>query len=156
MSTTAYTGRVTNWSAVVLSGLLLVPLLLMSLMSGSLGRTAVLVVVLALVGLLGEVATASDVRAACGTQGVLIRWGVLGWPRVHYDLEEIVDAGVVDVPWWSVTYGFWWTPTRTSCTVRSGPALRLRLRNGRRVTLTVPDAHAAVAALRTARAPIGH
>ena len=148
MSTTAYTGRVTNWTSVVVSGLLLVPLLIMS--RDSLGSTGVLVVVLVLAGLLAEVVTASDVRAACGSRGVQIRWGLLGWPRVSYALAEIEDASVVRVPWWAVTYGFWWTPTRTACTVRSGPALRLRLHSGRTVTLTVPDPHAAVAALQAA------
>jgi hypothetical protein len=33
------------------------------------------------------------------------------------------------------------------CTVRSGPALRLTLRTGRTVTITVPDPQAAVAAI---------
>ncbi len=151
MSTTAYTGRVTNWPGVVASGLLLIPLLGLALASGSLGDTGVFVLVLALVALLGEVVTASDVRAACGPQGVQIRWGVFGWPRVSYSLARIEDAVVVEVPWWAVTFGFWWTPTRTVCTVRTGPALRMRLRGGRKVTLTVPDAHAAVAALHAAR-----
>ena len=150
MSSTAYTGRVTNWTSVVISGLLLLPLVGMAVASGSVGNTGIAVVLLAVVGLLAEVVTASDVRAACGSQGVRIHWGAVGWPRVSYSLDEIGEASVIKVPWWAVSYGFWWTPTRTVCTVRRGPALRLRLRNGRKVTLTVPDAHAAAAALRSA------
>ena len=150
MNTTIYTGRATNWTAVVVSGLLLVPLIGGAVSTGSFARTGVAVIVLALVGLLAEVATASDVRASCGAQGVSVHWGIVGWPRVHYALDEIVDASVVDVPWWAVSFGFWWTPKRTVCTVRSGPALRLGLSNRRRVTITVPDPHAALAALRAA------
>lgn len=146
MTTTAYTGRATNWTMVVVSGLLLVPLV--GLASSDLDRAFVVVVGLALLGVLAEVVTASDVRVACGSQGVSVHWGALGWPRARYPLDEIEDVSVVQVPWWAVSFGFWWTPWRTVCTVRSGPALRLRLRNGRRVTITVPDPAAAAAAVR--------
>jgi hypothetical protein len=151
MSTTAYTGRATNWTSVVVSGLLLVPLLGLALTSGPVRSTGAAVTVLALLGLLGEVVTASDVRASCGPHGVSIRWGFLGWPRARYALDDVRDASVVHVPWWAVSYGFWWTPTRTVCTVRSGSALRLRLGSGRTVTVTVPDPDRALAALRVAR-----
>jgi hypothetical protein len=153
MSTIVYTGRATNWTSVVVSGVLLVPLIGLASTSGSVDSTVVVVGVLALVGLLAEVATASDVRASCGSGGVTIHWGVVGWPRATYRLDEIEEASVVDVPWWAVSYGFWWTPARTVCTVRSGPALRLRLHTGRKVTVTVPDPHAAWAALRVAGEP---
>ncbi|NYI44693.1 hypothetical protein BJ993_001773 [Nocardioides aromaticivorans] len=147
MTTTAYTGRATNWTMVAVSGLLLVPLI--GLASSDVDRAFVLVVGLALLGVLAEVVTASDVRVACGTQGVSVHWGALGWPRASYPLDQIEDVSVVHVPWWAVSFGFWWTPWRTVCTVRSGPALRLRLRNGRRVTITVPDPAAAATALRS-------
>ncbi len=151
MITTAYTGRATNWTSVVVSGLLLIPLVGFAVTSGSVGTTGVTVVLLALVGLLAEVATASDVRTTCGPQGLRVHWGVVGWPRLAYPLADIEDASVVEVPWWAVSYGFWWTPWRTVCTVRRGPALRVRLPSGRKVTITVPDPHAAVVALRGAR-----
>jgi hypothetical protein len=150
MNTTAYTGRATNWPSVIVSGLLLVPLIGLAASSGSVPETVVAFTVIALVGLLGEVVTASDVRASCGPHGVSIHWGVLGWPRAKYPLAAIANASVVDVPWWAVSYGFWWTPGRTVCTVRTGPALRLHLVNGRTVTVTVPDPHTALAALRIA------
>lgn len=153
MNTTVYTGRATNWTSVVISGLLLIPLIGLASTSGSVDRTVVLITVLALVGLLAEVATASDVRASCGSHGVSMHWGVLGWPRATYALADIREASVIEVPWWAVSYGFWWTPGRTVCTVRTGPALRLRLANGRKVTITVPDPHAALAALRAATPP---
>lgn len=148
MNTTVYTGRETNWTSVVISGLLLIPLIGMGLSSGSSPSTGVVVLVLTLVGFLAEVITASDVRATCGPQGVAVHWGVVGWPRTRYALDNIQEAWVAEIPWWAVSYGFWWTPTRTVCTVQRGPALRLRLLSGRTVTITVPDPHAALAALR--------
>lgn len=151
MSTTAYTGRATNWTSVVVSGLLLVPLIGLAANGGNVFESGLAITALALAGLLAEVVTASDVRAASGSHGVSIYWGFLGWPRAKYSLSEIRDASVVDVPWWAVSFGFWWTPSRTVCTVRSGPALRLRLDSGRTITVTVPDPQAALAALRSAR-----
>jgi hypothetical protein len=153
MNTIAYTGRATNWTSVVISGLLLIPLVGLAASSGSVPRTVAAVTVLALLGLLAEVVTASDVRASCGSHGVSIHWGFLGWPRATYSLADIRDASVATIPWWAVSYGFWWTPRRTVCTVRSGPALRLRLTSGRTVTVTVPDPQAALAALRGAGGP---
>lgn len=147
MNTTVYTGRETNWFSVVISGLLLIPLVGAALQSGSSPSLAVVVLLLTLVGFLAEVITASDVRATCGPQGVAVHWGFLGWPRARYALEDIQDAWVVEIPWQAVSYGFWWTPSRTVCTVRRGPALRLQLLNGRTVTITVPDPRAALSAL---------
>lgn len=152
MNSTVYTGRRTNWTSVTISGLLLIPLVGIAAASGSSLSTGVLVVLIALVGLLAEVVTASDVRATCGPQGVAFHWGFAGWPRARYALDDIEQASVVEVPWWAVSYGFWWTPTRTVCTVRSGPALRLHLRSGRTVTITVPEPQAALAALNANRA----
>ena len=155
MNTVVYTGRATNWSSVVVSGLLLIPLIAMGLWSGSSPSAGAVVLLLALVGFLAEVITASDVRATCGAQGVGVHWGFGGWPRARYALDDIQDAWVVEIPWYSVSYGFWWTPWRTVCTVRSGPALRLRLLSGRTVTITVPDPNAAVAALRANSLDVG-
>ncbi|MCZ4498108.1 MAG: hypothetical protein JWQ74_661 [Marmoricola sp.] len=150
MSTHVYTGRATNWPSVVICGVLLVPLIGMALPTSS-PSTGAVVLVVALVGFLAEVITASDVRATSGPQGVTVHWGLLGWPRARYALDDIEDASVAEVPWYLVTFGFWWTPGRTVCTVRSGPALRLRLRSGRIVTITVPEPYAAVAALNANR-----
>jgi hypothetical protein len=112
---------------------------------------AFVVPLLIVLGCLAEVLTASSVRATAGPNGLTIRWGVVGWPRCTYRLDEIERAEVIDLPWWRVSWGFWWTPRRTNCTVRSGPTVRLLLRNHRTVTMTVPDPDAAVAALRQAQ-----
>ena len=144
-----YTGRATNWPMVVLSVALAVPLLALSDMSAG-DRGDLMILLFIGVGVLLEVLTGSSVRTAAGPQGVTVRFGVLGWPRCTYRLAQIAHAEVIDLRLWSVVYGLWWTPRRTCCTVRSGPTLRLTLHSGRTVTITVPDAAAAVAVIREA------
>ena len=112
----------------------------------------VIPLILVAIGVLAEVLTGSSVRATAGPNGLTIHWGLIGWPRCTYPLDQIEHAEVIDLPWWRVSYGLWWTPKRTNCTVRSGPTLRLSLRNQRTVTITVPQPAAAVAALREASA----
>lgn len=151
-----YTGRVTNWPAVVVSSALAVALLGFNVTSGDENAWSVagvaIVGVLVVIGILLSVATASSVRATAGPNGVTIRWGAIGWPRLTYRLADIERAEVFDLSAWWVAYGYWWTPRRTCCTVRSGPTLRLVLRNGRTVTVSVPDPEAAVAAIDAAKA----
>lgn len=154
-----YTGRVTNWFMVVFTSALTAPLLLLSFMSnGSESGNGwgvaglALMLLLVLVGILVNVATATSVRVTAGPNGVAIRWGLVGWPRLNYPLADIVHAEVFDLSWWWVSWGFWWTPRRTCCTVRGGPTLRLVLRTGRTVTVSAPDPTAALAALQDARA----
>jgi hypothetical protein len=144
-----YTGRVTNVPMVVLTGFLLVPLLLLGNLSHGSWRSLATPLLLT-IGVLANALTATSVRTTAGPNGVTIRFGLLGWPRCTYRIEQIERAEVIDLQPWFVVYGFWWTPGRTCCTVRSGPTLRLILRSGRTVTVTVPDAHAAVAVLQEA------
>lgn len=150
-----YTGRVTNWPAVILSSALAVLLLGFPLTSGddSWGPAGLaLLGLLVAVGIALTVLTAASVRATAGPNGVTVRWGVVGWPRLSYRLADIERAEVFDLSLLWVAWGYWWTPRRTCCTVRSGPTLRLVLRNGRTVTVSVPDPAAAVAAIDAARA----
>lgn len=151
-----YTGRVTNWPAVIFSSALALVMLVPPLTADGdnawgLAGLALLGVLVA-VGILLTVVTAASVRAAAGPNGVTIRWGLVGWPRLSYRLADIERAEVFDLSLWWVAWGYWWTPKRTCCTVRRGPTLRLVLRNGRTVTVSVPDPVAAVAAIDAARA----
>jgi len=142
-----YTGRATNWPMVVLSAALVVPLLVLGNTGDRGWRGLTVPVLVAAAAVLLNVLTAGSVRTAAGPNGVSVRFGLLGWPRCDYRIERIERAEVVDLSPWSVAYGFWWTSRRTHCTVRSGPALRLTLDTGRIVTITGPDARAAVAAI---------
>lgn len=144
-----YTGRTTIWWVVILTCAWVVLLVLNSGVVGEATSWGLFGVVLlvAAVGALAEILTGSSVRVTAGPNGVTVHWGLVGWPRSNYRIEQIERAEMVDVPWWRVAYGFWWTPRRTSCTVRRGPTLRLKLRSGRTVLVTAPDPAAAVAAL---------
>ncbi|MEO7369890.1 MAG: hypothetical protein ABIZ69_03450 [Ilumatobacteraceae bacterium] len=149
-----YTGRTTSWPMVVTTcaGALLV-VLMGKESNGAWGDLMfVAPLILVAIGVLANVLTSSSVRATAGPNGFTVHWGLVGWPRCTYRLDEIVNAEVIDLPWWRVSYSFWWTPKRTNCTVRSGPTVRLSLRNRLIVTITVPEPAAAVAALREASA----
>ena len=147
-----YTGRTTSWMTVGSTFFSAVLLALVAVSSGGgwSDLTVVLSLLLIATGWLLEVLTASSVRATAGPNGFTIRWGPAGWPRCSYPLDQIALAEVIDLPRWRVSWGFSWTPRRTSCTVRSGPTVRLTPATGRIVTVTVPEPAAAVAALHDA------
>jgi hypothetical protein len=147
-----YTGRTTSWTTVASTCVAAVLLALVATSSGGAWSDPVIILPLLLiaVGVLADLLTASSVRATAGPNGFTIAWGSIGWPRCSYPLDQIARAEIIDLPWWRVSWGFWWTPRRTSCTVRSGPTVRLTLATGRIVTVTVPEPAAAVAALHDA------
>lgn len=147
-----YTGRTTSWAMVAATSLAGVMLVVMGVQSRGAWPNLFLPLGLAVVGILADLLTASSVRATAGPNGFTVRWGIVGWPRCSYPLADIERAEVIDLHWTRVSWGFWWTPRSTCCTLRSGPTVRLRLRNGRRVTVTVPEPHAAVAAIDEAKA----
>lgn len=154
---TVYTGRTTSWPMVAATCVCACLLVLAGKESNAAwsDRMFVVPVVLVAIGMLAEVLTGSSVRATVGPNGFTIRWGLVGWPRCTYRIDEVEHAEVIDLPWWRVSYGFWWTPKSTTCTVRSGPTVRLTLRSQRIVTITVPEPERAVAALRDASAGAG-
>ena len=144
-----YTGRTTSWPMVATTsaGTLLIVLMSTQSSDGWSDMMTIVPLIVVAIGVLAEVLTGSSVRATAGPNGLTVRWGLIGWPRCTYRPDEIEHAEVFDLPWWRVSYGLWWTPKRTNCTVRSGPTLRLSLRNHRTVIITVPEPEAAVAAL---------
>ena len=150
-----YTGRATSWPMVTATCAGALVIVFMGKQSNGAWGDPVFVATLILlaIGMLANILTASSVRATAGPNGFTIRWGMVGWPRCNYRIDEIEYAEVIDLAWWRVAYGFWWTPKRTCCTVRSGPTVRLSLRNKRIVTITVPEPAAAVAALRGTQPP---
>lgn len=151
-----YTGRSTNWPLVVtLAVALVLPLVLLgSLSPGSwldpAGPAIPLLVAAAVV--LVAVLTGLSVRTAAGPNGISVHCGIFGWPHRTYRLEDIERAEVTELApsLWRVSIGYWWTPRHTYFTVRTGTVLRLTLRTGRSVTITVPDPRAAVAIIREA------
>ena len=148
-----YTGQAANIPMVIGTSVGTVALLVTAASSGGDWSVGLIALGIGCLGILAEIATASSVRATAGPAGVRVYWGLAGWPRLRYDIADIKSAQVVTVPWWAVSYGFWWTPTRTVCTVRGGDALRLQLTSGRKVTISVPQPAAAVAAITAAARP---
>ena len=151
---TVYSGRSTNWPMIVLSTGLLVPFLAMA--GGSKGSwTSVgllLPLALAVAMVVVNLLTATSVRATSGPNGITVHFGVIGWPRFRYPLERIAVAEAINVPmsWWG--WGIYWSPRRgLMLTLRTGPALRLVLTNGRKVTISTPAPADAVRAYEDAR-----
>jgi len=99
--------------------------------------------------LIVSLVTTSSLRVTTGPRGVLIRCGVFGWPRCAYPRERISGVEIVTVSIWRTgSSGISWSPRGGwAFVLRSGPALRLTLSNGRRVTVGVSDPQAALAAL---------
>jgi hypothetical protein len=144
-----YSGRTTSRPAVVASSAGAVLIVVLGQESNTGWTNAAFLAPLALVavGILAMILTASTVAVVAGPNGFITSWGPMGWPRFSYAINDIADSEVIDIPWWTVSYGAWWTPKRTNCTVRSGPAVKLTLRNRRTVIITAPDPVQAVAAL---------
>ena len=147
-----YVGRTRNWLMIATTCAVSLPIVLMGMQSDASWRDPAFVipVIIGAVAVVTNAFTASGFRSTAGPNGVTIRWGLVGWPRCTYRLDEIERVEVVDLPWRRVSFGLWWTPRRTNCTVRSGAAVRLTLRNHRIITMTVPEPAAAVTALHEA------
>ena len=148
-----YRGRTTNWPVLGLLVALVVPFLAL----GSQDRSAAQLVVpvaIAAAAVLVTLLTTSSVRASAGSDGVVVRFGPFGLPRFHFPPARIARARVVHLaPWALLGWGIFWSPGRgLLLTLRSGPALELRLTDGRRVTVSVPDPAAACEALALAHA----
>jgi hypothetical protein len=148
-TTLVYSGRTTNWpviAAAVAGGLALVvfgrpwagP------WPGMVGPLAI-----AFVALVLGLVTSTSLRVTTGPRGVQFRCGVFGWPRFAYPRERITRGEIVTVSIWRTwNWGLNWTPRGGwAFVLRSGPALRLTLTNGKRVTVGVTDPQTAMAAL---------
>ena len=148
-TTVVYSGRTTNWPVIAAA---LVGGLALALSGrpwagpwpGMLGPLAI-----ALGALVLCVVTSTSLRVTAGPRGVQVRFGVFGWPRFSYPRERIAGAEIMTVSIWRTwNCGVSWTPRGGWVFVlRSGPALRLTLTDGRHVTVGVTDAHAALNAL---------
>ena len=148
-TTVVYSGRTTNWPV-------LVALIAGAVALGVSGRPwagpwpgmvgPVLFVVLLLVV---STLTTTSLRVTAGPQGVQVRCGALGWPRFSYPRATIAAGEIVPVSIWRTwNWGLNWTPRAGwAFVLRSGPALRLTLTNGRVITVGVADPAAALAAL---------
>ena len=151
---TIYSGRSTNWLMIALSTALLVPFLWMAADSNESWSALGLLLPLALAlgAAVVNLLTATSVRTTAGPNGVAVNFGIIGWPRFRYPVERIRTAEAVTIPSSTWAWGMYWSPRRgLMLTLSTGPALRLTLTNGRRVTISTPQPAAAVAAIEQAR-----
>jgi hypothetical protein len=153
-----YSGRTTNWPVIAAAAAGGLALALFGRpwagpWPGMIGPLAIVLGALVL-----GLATSTSLRVTTGPRGVRIRCGAFGWPRFGYPRERISDAEIVTVSIWRTwNSGFNWTPRGGwTFVLRSGPALRLTLTNGRRVTIGITDPQAALTALGlTVTRPVG-
>ncbi|WP_063837200.1 hypothetical protein [Phaeacidiphilus oryzae] len=95
------------------------------------------------------------VRVGVDGEGVTVRCGAGGLPRARFRLADVADASRAEVSpltWGGWGYRFRGAGRERAYVIRGGPALVLRLGDGRRVTVTVDDPDGAVAAIAAARA----
>lgn len=149
--TTVYSGHTTNWPAVILATGAAIPLVGLALAGSPRDPIVWVSAALIMLAVLLTVAWSTSLRVTIGGQGVAVRFGLLGWPRVSYPLERIASAEAVTLSRLATTWGIWWSRRDgLRLTLRSGPAVRLTLVSGRRVTINVEQPHAAVATLNAA------
>ncbi len=152
-SATAYSGRTTNWPMLWLTIAFGAPLLVMGAMSEGPASGLVLPLTFVVAMLVFNGVTATSLRASTGPSGVIVRFGVLGWPRFAYPLDRIERAEVTTISSLSMlAWGIsWWPGSGLRLAMGPGPALRITLTGGRQVTVSVPDPALAAATLEAAR-----
>jgi hypothetical protein len=138
-----------SWSRTVVSPPLLVlggVLLLAAAVLGSAGAPLVAVVALGIGGVL--VAATSAVRVTVDRRGLRVGLGPLGWPRIVVPLSDVRSAMTDDVS--AAEFGGWGyrvVPGGSGVILRSGPALVVVRRSGRRFAVTVDDPETAAGLL---------
>ena len=150
---TIYSGRSTNWPMIFLSIALVLPLLALAKGSnGSWSAVGFLIPLLVVVAAAAaNLLTATSLRTTAGPNGITVHCGVLGWPRFRYPMHRIQHVEAIEVPQSQWARGMYWWPRRgLMLTLRTGPALRITLTNGRKVTISTPQPQAAIVAIDSA------
>lgn len=148
-TTVVYSGRTTNWPVIGAALAGGVALAVFGRPWSGPWPGMLVPIVIALGVLVLSLVTSTSLRVTTGPRGVQVRCGVFGWPRFAYPRERISAGAIVAVSLWRTwNCGVSWTPRGGwAFLLRSGPAMRLTLTNGRRVTVGVTDPQAALDAL---------
>ncbi len=137
-----YSSHSTNWPVVVVTVVLVVPLVGLSRPAGGppVDPAWVAALLAILTVLVLGVLTATSLRVTVGQGGVTARFGTLRLPRFRYPIESIASARPTTIRPWATPGIFWTHRDGLRLALRSGPAIRLTLHSGRRVTVGVDDA----------------
>lgn len=117
--------------------------------------------ILATVSLIFVGIAMTSIRVSADQRGLIVRWGPLGWPTTNVPLADILRVEAIDVrPLESGGWGYRGSLRllgRAAIVLRAGPGLRLDLRSGRKLTVTVDDPQTAAGLLNDliARGPLG-
>jgi hypothetical protein len=154
-STDVYSSHSTNWPVLALTAVLAVPIAGFSRPpegAPALVQWVPSLLVFVLVVVVG-VMTATSLRVTIGPTGVNARFGALRLPQFRYPVTTILSARPATIRPWATPGIFWTHRDGLRLALRSGPALRLTLRNGRRITIAVEDVGSALRALGRAGVP---
>jgi hypothetical protein len=151
-STDVYSSHSTNWPAVVLAAALMVPLAGLSRPTDGtpVPNTWAPSLLVLLVVVVVAVLTSTSLRVTIGERGITARFGTLRLPRFRYPIESIASARPAMIRPWATPGIFWTHRDGLRLALRSGPAVRLTLRSGRRVTIGVDNSSSALWALERA------
>jgi hypothetical protein len=95
-------------------------------------------------------ATSASFRVRVGPDGLLVR-SMVGFPRVHVPLDDVVSVRAVDCNPFGEFGGFGWRlglDGRTGIVLRRGPAIEVERRGRRPLVVTVDGAAVGAAVLR--------
>jgi hypothetical protein len=100
-------------------------------------------------GLAGvAVALLGSARVTADRRGLTVSFGPFGWPRMRVPADDIAEVAVADVsPGQFGGWGYRIVPGGSGVIMRSGEALVVTRRSGRRFTVTVDDAGTAAGLL---------
>jgi hypothetical protein len=94
-------------------------------------------------------ATSASFRVRVGPDGLLVR-SMVGFPRVHVPLEDVVSVRAVECNPFGEFGGFGWRlglDGRTGIVLRKGPAIEVERRDRRPLVVTVDGAAVGAAVL---------
>ena len=138
----SWSRRVESRMSLALGAIVVVGGIVLGWLAGWLPGALLIVVGLAVL-LLGSSALVTVDR-----RGLVVSLGALGWPRLRVPADDIVSVTAGDVsPAQFGGWGYRIVPGGSGVVMRSGPALIVTRRSGRRFTVTVDDAGTAAGLL---------